>query len=188
VGLAVVAAASLARRAPSPSETGSERAPPPASPSAASVARPVPAGSPPDWSSARPAPEVAPEAPGALPRPAAVPPAPAVRAPPRRPSPAVRAPAGPTRADLAASRGTAYQQSLAAGVANLGKGAHAAAAADFRRALAARETGEAWFGLGQALAEAGRPEEARDAYRRCLKSDPEGPRAGEALRSLRRLR
>jgi Flp pilus assembly protein TadD len=81
-----------------------------------------------------------------------------------------------------------YRQALADGQGNMERGAHLAAVADYRRALSARSTGEAWFGLGQALAEAGRPDEARQAFRRSLEAEPEGPHAGEAVRAMLRLR
>jgi hypothetical protein len=191
VALAVAAAVTLTRPAPPlpvPTRSGPPVPPPPAVAAPAPVAAPVTA----------PAPVVAEDPPPAStstirdakpPRP--VPAAPPREAAPRSPGrtrtpPAATAPRvpPPSEAEVAAT----YRAAIEEGARDMERGAHLAAAADYRRALAARATGEAWFGLGQALAEAGRPDEAREAFRRCLGTDPRGPHAGEAVRAMRRLR
>jgi CheY-like chemotaxis protein len=140
---------------------GSRRSGPPA-PAAAAPA-PV-AAAPPATAPPPPAPAVAP-APAA-----ASPPA-----PPSTPAPTPR-PARPRSGD-----DEAYRRALASADRKYQDGNFAAAVADYRRAIASKETSAAQAGLGRALYDGNQPLEAQEALLRAIELDPRNARAWLAL-------
>jgi CheY-like chemotaxis protein len=116
---------------------------------------------PPAGETPAPAPPVAavePTAPSPAPAPAATAPAPPPARPPAPPAP---------------SPETAYREALAAADRKYEAGSFAAAVADYRRAVALRETGPSLVGLARALYDAERPVEAQRALERSVAVAPD---------------
>ncbi|HET6923032.1 MAG TPA: DUF4388 domain-containing protein, partial [Anaeromyxobacteraceae bacterium] len=135
-------------------------------PAAATAAAALPARSPP----VEPAPEpVAAPAPAASPPPASPAPGPAARAPPPPPEPR----AGRPRA----GDDDAYRRALASADRKYQAGNFAAAVADYRRAIASRETSEALAALGRALYDGNQPLAAQEALLRAIEIDRRNARA-----------
>jgi len=109
-------------------------------------------------------------------------PAPSEAAPPA--PPAEPAPSSPPPAAKAGSD-AAYREALAAAESQYQSGAYLAAVAQYRRALAERETSEALAGLGRALYDARRPGEALEALERAVALDAANGPAWLALGEVR---
>ena len=110
-------------------------------------------------------------------------------APPAReagPAPAEAAPpAPPAEPAPGAGSDAAYREALAAAESQYQSGAYLAAVAQYRRALAERETSEALAGLGRALYDARRPGEALEALERAVALDAANGPAWLALGEVR---
>jgi tetratricopeptide (TPR) repeat protein len=99
------------------------------------------------------------------------PPPAAIRLPPAVPEP-LEEPPPSTAPPAALDRPPAYAEAMSAAEASHRSGDFSAAAASFRRAIGVQETSEAQAGLGRALSDALRPEEALAALRRATALDP----------------
>jgi len=162
--LAIVAAAAagaLARRRRLQADAA-EPAAPPAPEAVAAASPPAP---PPQAVAAPAAPEPAPARPVVL----------SSNAPPPKaaPEPLPAAPAG--------DRMSEYRVALESAEEKYRAGAFLAAAADYRRAVSARETSEALAGLGRALYDARRPKEALEVLDRAVSLDGSNEGAWLAL-------
>jgi len=141
-------------------EPGETRLPGPPEPSPAPGQAGAPAATAPPPATATPAPD-APPSPVAPPV-AVLPPAPSP-ATPARPPPS--SPAAP-------SPDAAYREALASADRKYEAGSYAAAIADYRRAVAIRETGPSLVGLARALYDGNLPLEARSSLERSVAVDP----------------
>jgi hypothetical protein len=90
---------------------------------------------------------------------------------PSAPTPAP-APTPPARPPPPPSPDAAYREALASAERKYEAGSYVAAIADYRRAVAIRETGPSLVGLARALYDADRPLEARTSLERSVAVDP----------------